>query len=89
MSALKSYQMSCAYKDKDGWWKAGVWAGDTWQGAINHWLEYWKEGRDILCQVVSEKPSEDGRSGLMEVTEVPPDPQWTLSKVKATLIENG
>ena len=81
MSEQNLYKISCESKDKSGRsrWDEGKGPGDTWQDAIRDWL--W----DVSYQVVSETPSEDGRSGSMEITQNTP-PGRLLAK--ATIISD-
>ena len=70
MSLQNRYKIWCEYID-EGCWKTWPWPGDTWQDAIHTWIkDCWFRGqdRDIAYQVVSEKPSKGGRSGMMEIT---------------------
>ena len=62
-----------------------VWKGNTWQDAIHNWTDGWMDSYTVL----SETPSEDGRSGLLMIQE---DKTWRANtflvwKVKATVID--
>ena len=85
MSEQNRYQVSYAYYKDLGpdWFEDRLRVADTWQDAIYNWLEERFSALDYSYQVVSETPSEDGRSGIMEITD---DPQL-MGQVKATIIE--
>ena len=89
MSKQNRYRIERNYKYKTGGWEGWVevWSvsGDTWQDAIRKWVDYmgWIAGS---YQVVSETPSEDGRSGI---TETQFEPGFYVGvKFKATVIED-
>ena len=67
MPAQNFYTISCEPATKR-WWlekKGQVWPGDTWQDAIHNFIdEWWADDDD---QVISEQPSEDGKSGSMRI----------------------
>ena len=88
MSEQNRYRMSHEYKD-GGWIDrddVGVWAGDTWLGATQEWIDrYWPSEE---YTVVSETPSEDGRSGILEIQFDTPPRFWLGVKIKATLIDD-
>ena len=89
MSAQNSYRLDSSYKRPTGWsgWVggSGLWPGVTWRDAIQKWLdECWIEGS---YKVVSETPSEDHRSGIIEI-QVDSEPDfWVGVKIKSTLLE--
>ena len=90
MGEQNRYLMSGRY-DTSEWFDVVVWLEETWQDAIHTWLNaYWHEGwgKDGGYHVISETPSEDGRSGMIEIKEDPGTNAWKLKKVKATLIED-
>ena len=63
MSEQNRYWISYWSQSGGGWWKTGVWMGDTWQDAIHNWADSWMES----YEVVSENPSADNMSGIMNV----------------------
>ena len=71
----------CDYADEVGWHEVGVGYGNTWQDAIKNWL--W----DTSYKVISETPSEDGRSGIMEIHQTPPPEVFGWNQVQATFID--
>ena len=93
MSEQNRYRIDGTYRYQDGytegWQACGVWPGDTWQDAIQKLLEYWYKNIDVSYQVVSEKPSEDGRSGIMEIQHVPMSHLRMKNHFQATLLENN
>ena len=94
MPEQNSYQMSANYKNEQGWsgWTpVDIWSGDTWQDAIKTWLldiGWWRRPWSLGVEytVVSETPSEDGRSGIL-VTQFDPTGFNTAAKIKATIID--
>ena len=92
MSKQNRYQISYEFAKSDAGGDACVMPGETWQQALDGWQEvYCYKGWDKEYQVVSVKPSEDGRSGIMEIiggTLYAIPEIGTLRKVKATLIED-
>ena len=92
MSAQNGYKIARNHKSKNGWFgwitNSAVWQGSNWQEAIQNWLdEHWVEDVSGGYQVVSETPSEDGRSGIIEMQLDPPG-FWVGAKIKATLIKD-
>ena len=98
MSAQNHYQMSCNYKGESGWsgWieDDSVCLGDTWQDAIKNWLDdtdNYLDDTDVLYKSISATPSEDGKSGVIEITtqtrQGVPKVVWELRKIKATIIK--
>ena len=100
MSEQNRYRIAWNYKSSEneewaGWKnsspfrKNSVWreTADTWQDAIQRWIDYaWPAGE---YTVVSETPSEDGKSGTIEIQFVDqPRDFWEGAKIKATLIED-
>ena len=91
MSEQNRYQIERNIKTATGNWVG--WLGDvlgetadTWQDAIHKWLDrdVWTVGE---YTVISETPSEDGKSGIIEIQFVdPPTSFWEGAKIKATLI---
>ena len=79
----KSKADDCTKLQPDGWDEAGPLPGDTWQDAAHDWLTHHCVMNEPY-QVVSETPSEDSRSGIMEITDDNPGRQY----VKATIIED-
>ena len=101
MSEQNRYRIEHDYKTEKGWsgwvsWPV-AWSGDTWQSVISKRL---KDIEGIVgsskVTVVSEIPSEDGRSGIIETqlerpgwwVEVNQPDWWEEVKIKATLIED-
>ena len=86
------YKISCEHNDKDGWFYEGSWMADTWQDAIQNWRDEKRKTRGVTFQMLSEAPSEDGRSGIMEVTPDDILPAWdylvSAQQVKATIVED-
>ena len=92
MAEQNHYQISYeSPPTEDQCFTVGVRPGDTWQQAIHNWLaEDWYKDAGISYQghgissyeVVSETPSEDGKSGVMAIWEE----LWLVAKIKATLI---
>ena len=81
MSEQNLYEIWCEYQE--GWFEDGEWPGDTWQDAIQNWVEdYWKD-----LKVYAPKPSSDGMSGSMKITEDPRPEVWALRSVKATITD--
>ena len=92
MSARNRYHISGGREEDTGWSgfmnEGGWWTGDTWQDAIRNMLEQdWEEDWYGSYQVVSETPSADGRSGIIELQVEPPG-AVVGAKYKATLIED-
>ena len=85
MSGKNRYQIQCDYQHKTGDWEAleatEPWYWDTWQDAIHNWLT-------SSYEVLSETPSEDGRSGIIEIQLDPSVYYYKGAKVTATLIED-
>ena len=91
MSAQNRYQIASNYKDRGtwewrGWGKSWLETADTWQDATPKWIDHFLPGADYT--VVSETPSEDSKSGIIEIQFDPPQPFCLGVKIKATLIEN-
>ena len=98
MSEKKNYNIDARYTDEivtatdSGWFFMDVWEADSWQNAITGWVDHNKPV-DEPYQVVSETPSEDGLSGVINISArwlhewaIPPSPEsWTLA-VEATLV---
>ena len=96
MPAQKRYRIDRNYKRREtGEWTGwagptallfGLWA-DTWQGAIKKWI-----ARDWAAEeytVVSETPSEDDKSGIIEIQlDTPLSVKWVGAKFEATLIDD-
>ena len=89
MSEQNSYRIVCDYKRHTEWsgWIDNHWwsAADTWQDAIQKWLDRAWPAEDYT--VVSETPSGDGRSGIIEI-QFAPTGFNAAAKVKATIIED-
>ena len=87
MSEQKSYEISYEYQPAKWRWDCWV-PGDTWQDAIHNWLERRHKGWEVpLYQVISETPSEDGLSGIMEITEdKKPESFLVVRNINATII---
>ena len=90
MSEPNSYQIDRNYKQETGEWQGYTDDGvrrtsDTWKDAIRQWLVdvVWI---DDECLVVSEIPSEDGRSGSIEI-QFDTLGLWVGVKVTATIID--
>ena len=101
MSEQNRYKILCEYKDDSESSVECVRSADTWQEAIQRTPSVWvTEGHpETFHTVMSSTPSEDGRSGVMELqldpTAVPVEsrdtdyeyyPQVAVT-CKATLIE--
>ena len=91
MSEQNRYRIASCYRTKQGaesgWIRSfGAWSGATWQDAIRKRLDD-IEGIVGSYQVVSETPSEDGRSGVIE-TQFDPTDWWVGAQMKATIIED-
>ena len=92
MSEQNRYRIALNRKTREteeweGWKNRDYWreTADNWQDAIQEWLDiFWTAGR---YTVISETPSEDGRSGINEIQFDAPY-YYVSAKVKATLIEN-
>ena len=79
MSELNSYQIEIfgVGQTKGKWIRDGeLWTGDTWQKAIQDWIDEWNYYFDTSYQVISENPSADGRSGIMEIQGNIPPKKW-------------
>ena len=89
MSKLNLYRIKHETQDKKVWWPEGLRPGFTWQDAIHYWIKSWRKDWDWdgAYQVIEERPSEDGLSGIMKIREdsLPADVE-TISKVHATII---
>ena len=93
MSEQNRYRKSFNYKrsETEEWegWIDSDWLkpADNWQDAIQDWLaQAWPEGK---YTVVAETPSEDGRSGIIEIQHNPSAIfPGAAEKIQATLIEN-
>ena len=90
MAEQNRYKISYAYQ-VSGWSSIGVWTGETWQDAINNWIDDWRKVWDVSYQVISEKPEEDGKSGLMDIIQDLPQESnarfLLVRNVRATIIE--
>ena len=84
MPAQNLYSIKLVYKDTDESLPFFPRTGDTWQDAIHNWAE----GILTSYQVVSATPSEDGRSGIMEIKDMEDDSQPIIKLIQATLIED-
>ena len=84
MSEQNNYRISWTYKSsKTEEWRDSHWLvdmADNWQDAIHTWLENW----GVPYQVVSETPSEDSKSGIIEIQFDPPQRLVVGAKIKAT-----
>ena len=90
MSEQNRYRIEYNFQRATGVWRGWTEAGrrwemaDTWQNAIHQWVDdmgwWWHDE----CQVVSETPSEDGRSGIIE-TQVALPSGVVGANFKATL----
>ena len=99
MSEQNRYRLDAHYTTnkgaESGWVRSyGSKPGDTWQDAIHEWLDRrWPTGT-YAYTVISETPSEDGRSGIIETQFDRPDWRvkrkdwWVEVKFKATLIDD-
>ena len=92
MSEQNRYRIESNYKSRVteewiGWDRGWFWkTADTWQDAIQKWI-------DRICAaeeytVVAETPSEDSKSGILEIQFDPQHRFWLGAKAKATLIED-
>ena len=87
MSEQNRYQIECNYKHHgqwEGWLAVGVCPGDTWKDASRIWID---ERLGTHRAGRSETPSEDGRSGIIEI-QLYPSGSYMAAKVKATIIED-
>ena len=96
MSEQNRFRQSINYKRREteewsGWRDSyygaeyyGAETADTWQDAIQTWLDRWHP-----YKVVAETPSEDGKSGILEI-QFDPLESFTLLglKIKATFIDD-
>ena len=89
MSEQNRYNISYRWRVTASYWHAcGVWPGDTWKEAIHNWIKSWDEDLgDLPYTVLSEKPSEDGRSGTMDIKE--DVDQGGVYTAKASIIEDN
>ena len=91
MSEQNNYQIESHYKKERGWlsgWVGNYGGGtaDTWQEAIQDWLDWaWLWDK---YTVVSETPSEDNKSGIIEIQFDPPQRFLLGAKIKATFVED-
>ena len=95
MSAQNRYRASFNYKrsETEGWlgWRDSHYGAeysypaDSWRDAILEWLDRaWPAGD---YTVVAETPSEDGRSGIIEIQHDPSSVfAGEVEKIKATLL---
>ena len=95
MSEQNLYEILCKYHGVAGWSvpsvhpeDEGVWKGWDWKEAIYNFLENWNEGWYESYRPRIVNPSEDGRSGTMEIHEEYPLESGDLTYVKATIIED-
>ena len=96
MSEQNRYRTTFNYKSREteewtGWIEYGARVrADTWQDAIQEWLDSGWAAADYT--VVAETPSEDGRSGIIEIQFDTPQYFRAGAKIgvqfKATLIED-
>ena len=90
MSEQNKYRIERNYKNEQGWsgWTpVDTWSGDTWQDAIQHRLDDDNFGMAGTYKSVSETPSEDGRSGIIEIL-IDPGCYDIKAKIRATLIKD-
>ena len=90
MSEQNRYRIAINYKDREteewaGWRDKHFWrkTADNWQDAIQECIDY---AGPAEYTVVAETPSEDGKSGIIEIDFGPTD-FWAGLKIKATLVE--
>ena len=87
MAEQNRYRIDYMYTFRDGWWGSNTVPGDTWQDAIHTWVSYHhRRSEDVEDKVVLETPSEDGRSGTMEIKQ-PGGPRRVIRGIRATIIE--
>ena len=90
MSEQNNYRIAWNYKSRETeeWtrWRDNHWsaAADNWKDAIQEWIDDAWTAEEYT--VVSETPSEDSRSGIIEIQFDPPQPFCVGVKIKATLI---
>ena len=91
MSEQNRYRIDRYYQKATGEWRSWVDDGshetaDTWQDATRKWLDDmgWIDGE---CQVIAKTPSEDSKSGTIEIQFDTPG-VWVRAKIQATLIED-
>ena len=89
MSEQNRYRIARDYKKETGEWRG--WIEDVWRETANTWQEtsrkrLHEDSPPGSYQVLSETPSEDGQSGIIQTQYTPPD-FWVAAKVKATLID--
>ena len=93
MSTQNRYNISFVHKAKeqaqygDAWTDSSIiWTGNTWQAACQKWIAEMMKQHEVL----SETPSEDSRSGIMEIKEPMPhgwDNYCVFWKIKANIID--
>ena len=87
MSEQNNYRIALNYKRREteewsGWVESGWWkTADNWQDAIQECLD--DIGVPAEYTVVAETPSEDGKSGIIEI-EFDPTDYWVGLKMQAT-----
>ena len=90
MSEQNRYRIERNWKKATGEWrvweKSWVEKADTWQDAIQEWIDYDWAAEEYT--VVSETPSEDGKSGIIEIQLVPAGIYLVGAKLEATLIDD-
>ena len=92
-----SYQMSCSYESErwSGHWIKSDWS--DWMETADNWQDAAQKGIDGIApvgsksglyQVLSETPSGEGRSGIIDIQFDPPR-LWRRAKVRANIIEDN
>ena len=72
MSEQKNYNISFRLNNKqlaESHSSVYPWSGDTWQEACHKWIALVMKQHEVLLEI----PSEDGRSGIMEIKELRQD----------------
>ena len=94
MSAQNRYRTTFNYKSREteewaGWKNSAYWweTADNWQDAIQEWIDYACGAAPDEYTVVSETPSEGGKSGIIEIQFDPPHRFLEVAKIKATPID--
>ena len=89
MSEQNSYKISYDY-GYGFWHTIGVFTANSWQEALDSSISYssrkYSGSWIVPHTVISETPSEDGRSGIIKIKVGTDDTPWT---VKVTLVEDN
>ena len=66
-----------------GRWDWETWTGQTWQEAIHNWTSEWISPHTVLSEI----PSEDGRSGVLVIQEARNTTWRTIWLIRSTFID--